>query len=171
MSLFRSYRSKLQASFFLLGLLAIGVTYWQASAGATAALSQSTYDHLTAVRETKRQLVQQYFADLTDRVVALSTDESSIAALEDLVSAAGTLPAIMPGDARYELLEQQYRSKSQWFPSDPRTRGLQQLFLAANHADRELMSEPREADGTARFSARPSTSSSAPTRRPSISTT
>ena len=143
MSLFRSYRSKLQASFFLLGLLAIGVTYWQASAGATAALSQSTYDHLTAVRETKRQLVQQYFADLTDRVVALSTDESSIAALEQFRSAWGTLPVIMPGDTRYELLERKYRNMPEWFPSDPRTRGLQQLFFVTDHGERELVLEPQ----------------------------
>lgn len=125
----RSFRAKLQASFFVLGLSAIAVTYWQASAGATAALRQTTYEHLTAVRETKKRLIEHYFADLTNRVIALSTDESSITALEQFRSAWATIPGIAPGDPQYAGLRALYKETPEWFPDGARTRGLQALFL------------------------------------------
>jgi signal transduction histidine kinase len=142
MRLFPSYRSKLQASLFVLGLLAIAVTYWQASQGATAALRKTTYDHLTAIRETKRRAVEDYFNDLTNRVVALSTDESSIAALEQFRLAWDSLPAVTLQDPRYKALTQKYRDVPEWFPADPRTRRLQLLFLTSNSQE-DLLLEPK----------------------------
>lgn len=162
MTLFRSYRSKLQASLLILGLLAIAVTYWQASAGATAALRQTTYDRLTSIRETKRRLVEDYFHDLTSRVLALSTDESSVAALEHFRSAWDTLPQVQPGDPRYNSLARHYRETfaptvahqiselevmRDWFPGNARTRGLQYLFISGNPhptGAKDLLLEPEQ---------------------------
>src|SRR4051794_37427263 len=109
MRLFRTYRSKLQASFFLLGLLAIAVTYWQASRGATAALRQTTFERLTTIRETKRHVIEDYFSDLANRVVALSTDESSVSALEQFRAAWPSVPEIRPGCPRISELQRVYQ--------------------------------------------------------------
>lgn len=86
------FRTKLLAWFAALGLAAIAVTDWQASTTAAAALEQSAYDRLASIRETKRQLVERYFRDLANHVLALSTDEASIEALEQFRSAWSTLP-------------------------------------------------------------------------------
>ena len=40
------YRAKLQLAFLTLGLAAITLTGWEASAGATAALRKATYDRI-----------------------------------------------------------------------------------------------------------------------------
>lgn len=141
----RSYRSKLQAAFLALALVAIAATYWPASIEAEAALRETTYDRLTAIRETKRRSVEDYFADLTNRVLALSTDESSIAALEQFRAAWPLLPEIQADDPRAARLSGYYRDEvaprvrtrvaaadvqSRWVPRDPRTRGLQDLFIS-----------------------------------------
>lgn len=142
-----SYRTKLLLSFFVLGLVAIGLTAWQATSGATEALRRSTYDHLTAVRETKRRLVENYFVDLTGHVLALSADESGIAALEAFRAAWDTLPALGEADPRSKALMGYYRDvfgprvaaqltveqiSRDWFPAEPKTRGLQHLLIAQN---------------------------------------
>ena len=95
--MFRSYRTKLQAAFVALGLAAIGVTGYEASAGATAALERATLDGLTALRDTKRRQVESYFRDVRSHVLALSSDESIIVALEEFTRAWPTLDA--RGDA------------------------------------------------------------------------
>src|SRR5689334_12781966 len=107
--LFRSYRSKLQASLLVLGLLAIGAEYWQASRGAVAVLRQNTYDRLVAIRETKRRIIEDFFLDLNARVLALSIDESSITALEEFGRAWASLPIANPGDPSYNALLAYYR--------------------------------------------------------------
>ncbi|HYP13534.1 MAG TPA: hypothetical protein VEQ63_06400, partial [Bryobacteraceae bacterium] len=145
--LFGSYRSKLQAYLLVLGVLTIGVAYWQASAGAIAALQQTTYDRLTAIRETKRRTIEDFFLDLNERVLALSTDESTIVALEQFDRAWNSLPPIGDDDSRNESLLAYYRDThaptlahqsrrdefiENWLPRDARTRGLQHLYIAAN---------------------------------------
>ena len=141
MSLFRSYRSKLQASFFLLGLLGNRRHVLAGVSGRDRRAEPIDIRSPDRGAGDQAAVVQQYFADLTDRVVALSTDESSIAALEQFRSAWGTLPAIMPGDARYELL-QQYRVSPNGSHPIREPAGCR-MFLAANHGDRELLLEPK----------------------------
>lgn len=144
---FRSFRSKLLAAFLLLALLAVAATSWPASVGATAALRQTTYDRLTSIQETKRRSVEDYFSDLTNSVLALSTDESSIVALERFGAAWGSLPRVEAGDARYDALVAYYRDHfaprvshqlpadevvQRWLPGEAATRGLQHLFISGN---------------------------------------
>lgn len=141
-----SYRAKLQASFFVLGVLAIAVTAWQATEGAVAALRRSTTDHLTAVRETKRRLIENYFSDLSGHVLALSSDESGVSALEAFRAAWDALPVANSDDAAD--LKAHYRetlsagvasgqltaaqAEHDWFPDEPRTIALQRQFITAN---------------------------------------
>jgi PAS domain S-box-containing protein len=142
---FRSYRSKLQTAFVALALAAIGVTGWDASQGAAGALREATYARLTAIRETKRRQIERYFEDVRNHVLALSTDESAIAAIEEFTRAWDELPLTAAGSPRYAQLETYYREAvappaaaapqpfvEQWLPADPRTLTLQYHFLAAN---------------------------------------
>lgn len=127
-----SYRFKLQAAFLFLGLAAVGITGWEASVGATSALSRATYDRLTAVRQTRLRQIERYFEDLRNHVLALSTDESTIAALEEFDRAWHQLPA-----APSHALDAHYNAhhpseKAAWFPSDPATLALQHHYIAAN---------------------------------------
>ncbi len=156
-----SYRAKLQASFFVLGLLAIAVTAWQATSGATQALRRATTDHLTAVRETKRRLVEDYVRDLTGHVLALSADESGVSALEAFRSAWNTLTPVGPEDPQYEELRRHYLATfvprvagqlseqdvaRDWFPADAKTRALQHQFIVANPhpvGSKDLLLEPK----------------------------
>jgi len=81
--MFRSYRTKLQTAFVLLALVAIALTGYEASVGATLALEQSTMSRLAAVREAKKLQLERYFRDIHNHVLALSTDETAIVALEE----------------------------------------------------------------------------------------
>ncbi|MDX1982160.1 MAG: HAMP domain-containing protein [Bryobacteraceae bacterium] len=140
MAVFRSYRSKLQAAFVLLGLAAIGVTGWEAWAGAESALRAATYDRLAAVRETKSRQIERYFQDVSSHTTALAADESTIAALESF--AAGWKE--LDGSGRPAELRAYYESRigarmreagddaGAWFPADGRQQTLQFHYLAAN---------------------------------------
>ena len=85
--MFRSYRTKLQVAFVLLGLAVIAATGWIALASATHALEQSSYDRLTAARETRVQELTRYFNNLRSQVQALSADES-VTSAQSLVEVA-----------------------------------------------------------------------------------
>lgn len=125
-----SYRSKLQLAFLALGILAIASTGWVLSRGATAALSTATYDRLTDVRNTHVRQVEQWFQDLGNHVLALSTDESTISALEQLGQSWKQLPPVDTNG-----LDQLYRETGigeKWIPRDPLVRRLQFHFIAAN---------------------------------------
>ncbi len=132
--MFRSLRAKLQTVFFLLGLTAIGLTGWEASAGATAALEAATYERLTAIRQTRGRQVERYFQDLAAHATALAADESVLEALEAFRRAwRATRPAT---DTEEKALRAYYSAFSQesqtWFPRDRRTIAQQHLALAAN---------------------------------------
>ena len=144
---FRSFRSKLQTAFLALGLLAILVTGWEASEGAASSLRQATYDRLTAIRETKCRRIERYFEDVSNHVLALSSDESTITALEEFRSAWQELPVQDEASERERLLRDYYNTSfgprlppefdraetiERWFPDEPRTRTLQHFFLSAN---------------------------------------
>ncbi len=87
-----AFRTQLPLAVLALGLAAVGLTAWESSAGATAALRQATFDRLTGIRESKRGQIEDYFRQLTAHVTALSSDESTIQALEDLRQAWDELP-------------------------------------------------------------------------------
>ena len=109
--MFRSYRTKLQMAFVALGLVAIGVTGYEALAGATAALERATVDGLTALRDTKRRQVESYFRDVRNHVLALASDESTIVALEEFAKA---WPSLARGndDARQARLQEMFITNS-----------------------------------------------------------
>lgn len=148
-----TYRAKLQATFLTLGLAAIALTGWLASADANAALEQATYDRLTAIRQTRVRQIERWFQDLGSHTLALATDESTISALEAF---AGAWPRLEPlTDRQHEqALRAHYDAvfgpasaqAEAWFPRDPRSRALQWQFIANNphplhHKDR-LLSAP-----------------------------
>ncbi|MEO5925282.1 MAG: histidine kinase [Bryobacteraceae bacterium] len=131
-SLFRSFRTKLQVAFVSLGLAAIAVTGWQASAGAIEALRQASYDRLTAVRETRASELERYFAQMRSQVGALATDDSTVNALEQLQAA---WPRIPVSAASPDALRDYYRKlgvPQSWFPQDPAALALQSEFLLSN---------------------------------------
>jgi signal transduction histidine kinase len=147
---FRSFRAKLQTAFVLLGLAAIAVTDWQASSTASSALRQATLDRLTAIRQTRASQIEHYFQDLEKHVAALSTDESTISALEEFRAAWAELPGLEPGSPAEAALRGLYETEfprplaRDWYPTDRRTQTLQSIFLAANPhpaGERDLLLE------------------------------
>ncbi|MCC6538456.1 MAG: HAMP domain-containing protein [Bryobacterales bacterium] len=144
---FRTFRAKLRTAFLALGLAAIAFTGWEASVGATEALRETTRERLTALQQTRRRQIERYFADLGNHVLALSSDESAIRAMEEFSAAWRTLPESPRGTAAHTALATFYRERftptvtrdaggpemaASWFPADPRAVTLQHLFLAAN---------------------------------------
>ena len=129
---FRSYRSQLIAAFLTLGVATIGVTGWEASASASSALRAATEERLAAIRRTRARQIERYFENLGNHVLALSSDESTISALEEFRLAWPHLSAPEPqASAR---LRSYYGPDlaATAFPDDPRTIALQYHFLAAN---------------------------------------
>ncbi len=158
MRVLTSIRTKLQLVVVALALAAIGVTGVVVTIGADNALSQTTYERLTAIRETRRLAVERYFDDLSRHVVALSTSESTASALEDLREAWPRIQPVETDDESMRALEAVYARTlsldggqaaaatpvSTWFPSDPRVRALQAEAIAVNpHPDsaRDLLLE------------------------------
>jgi methyl-accepting chemotaxis protein len=132
--MFRSLRAKLQAVFFVLGLSAIGLTGWEASAGAAAALEAATYERLTAIRQTRCRQVERYFRDLAAHATALAADESVLEALEAFQGAWSTArPATEREEQNlhyyYARLDEGMRS---WFPQDRRSIAQQNELVAMN---------------------------------------
>lgn len=124
------YRAKLQLAFLTLGLAAIALTGWEASAGATAALRKATYDRLTAIRQDRVSQVERWFQDLGNHTLALATDEATISALEEFARSWRRLP---PGDdTALRRHYEQVKAPADWFPRDPRVRALQHHFISAN---------------------------------------
>ncbi len=124
----RSYQTKLQASFVLLGLAAVAITGWESSATATAALRDATVERLTAITQTKGRQVERYFQDLGNHVLALSSDTSTLEAIESFAAAWARIPP-ETGNA----LDAVYKSYGPgWAPRDPRTRRLQLGFPPAS---------------------------------------
>lgn len=142
-----SIRTKFQLTVVLLAFAAIGITGAVASRDASNALRRATYDRLTAIRETRRHALEQYFDNLGKHVAALSTSEATSQALQDLRGAwphIGELPADAP---EHRALVGFYEGSlgrrlagtgtaaerlQTWFPTDPRTRMLQYEAIAAN---------------------------------------
>src|SRR5688572_8175419 len=146
---FRSYRRKLQSAFVALGLAAIAATAWEASHGASSALRAATYDRLNAIRETRARQLARYFEDVTAHVLALSSDESTIVALEEFRDSWSALGDTSPGSHRYKKLREHYDKEfgpraageesniERWFPAEGTTRTAQYHYIAANpHAVR-----------------------------------
>ena len=81
--MFASYRTRLQAAFVALALVAIAVTGYEASAGASAALEKATLDRLGQVAAATKRQVERYFHDVRNHVLALSSDESTLVAIAE----------------------------------------------------------------------------------------
>lgn len=132
--MFRSLRAKLQTVFFLLGLSAIGLTGWEASVGATAALEAATYERLTAIRQTRCRQVERYFRDLAAHATALAADDSVLEALDAFRSVWRTTPPAT--DAEEKALRAFYSELNPearlWFPQDRRAIAQQHRLLVSN---------------------------------------
>ena len=92
------FQSRLLWTFLPLGLAAVGLTLIEASRGASAALRAATEERLTAVRQSRAHQIERYFRDTGNHVIALSSDESAIAALEQFGAAWLSIPK-RPDDA------------------------------------------------------------------------
>jgi signal transduction histidine kinase len=125
-----SYRAKLQLAFLSLGLVAIGVTAYEVSVGATEALRKATYDRLTAIRQTHVRQIEQWFQDLGNHTLALASDEATISALEAFTASWAKLPP--PSTTNLQALYSESKLPSIWIPTDPRVLTLQHHFIAAN---------------------------------------
>lgn len=142
-----SLRTRYQATFVLLAFAAVGLTTWIASAGASAALREATYNRLAAIRHTRQHALERYFEELEKHVVALSTSETAVLALRDLQEAWARIPEASDDSTAVKGLRQFYQSilaprvarrltahdlLATWFPRDPRVRTLQYDAIAAN---------------------------------------
>jgi signal transduction histidine kinase len=146
-----SYGAKLQAAFVLLGLAAVGITGWESSVTAGAALREATYERLTAIAETKRRQVERYFQDVANHVLALSSDETTIRALEEFDSAWPTIPPMPAGQT--ESLQRPYQGLPlEWAPKDPRVQTLQTVFIARNQHPDGLRQQLVHAPGAGQYS-------------------
>ena len=138
------FQSRLLWTFLPLGLAAVGLTLFEASRGASVALRAATEERLTAVRQSRAHQIERYFRDTGNHVIALSSDESAIAALEQFGEAWPAIP-VRPGDA--EVLVRHYRSTFQqlaerepeiasmaadWLPRKAEARALQRIYIADN---------------------------------------
>lgn len=130
--MFRSYRTKLQFAFVALGLALIAATGWIASASATAALQQASYDRLTAVRETRAQELERYYDNLSSQVQALAADDSILSALEQFRAAWPSIPLPRDGGATVAAYYRDVHAPESWIPVDPRTQAVQQAWIAGN---------------------------------------
>ncbi|HYI97047.1 MAG TPA: HAMP domain-containing protein [Bryobacteraceae bacterium] len=147
-----SYGAKLQAAFVLLGLVAVGITGWESSVTAGNALREATYERLTAIAATRRREVERYFRDAGNHVLALSSDESSIRALEEFEVAWPAIPPLPPD--QLEPLRRLYSGvPANWFPKDPRTQTLQTIFVASNPHPNELRYQLVSGPGAGKYSA------------------
>lgn len=90
---YRSYRTKLEAAFVGLAVLAIALTLWEAGFGAANALRNSTLERLTVIRQTRARQIERYFEDVANHVLALAADESTVGALEQFEDSWLRLPA------------------------------------------------------------------------------
>jgi methyl-accepting chemotaxis protein len=152
--MFRSLRAKLQTVFFVLGLTAIGLTGWEASAGAASALEKATFERLIAIRQTRIRQVQRYFQDLAAHATALAADDSVLEALDSFRAAwRAALPAT---SAEEDALRAYYASLGQaaltWFPKDRLTIAQQHHLLAGNphpHGAKDRLLEAPGAYGKA----------------------
>ena len=98
-----SLHTKVSALFSILAVILVTGITWLQYASASASLERATYDRLTALRESKRQQIEVYFA-------ALRRDLDEFAMHSDIVEAAQEMGAAF-GDSwgRRSLLGQQMR--------------------------------------------------------------
>jgi len=149
-----SFRSRLPLAVLALGLAAVGLTAWESSTGATTALRQATFDRLTGIRESKRRQVEDYFQQLDAHVTALSSDESTVSALESLRTAwdrlhpapdAASLDGRLRAVYAAEVGDGDPASVTAWLPDDGRQRLLQRWFIVDSpyeHDNRDQLLEP-----------------------------
>lgn len=142
-----SLRTRLQATFVLRALAAVGLTAWIASVGASAALREATYNRLAAIRQTRQHALERYFEELEKHVVALSTSETTALALGELSEAWARIPEAAADSAELRALTRFYEHHlaarvarkmpaaelvAAWLPRDPRVQMLQYQVIAAS---------------------------------------
>jgi signal transduction histidine kinase len=146
MRLLRSYRTRLQIAFLLLGLAAMGLTGWQASSRAADALRSATFDHLNAVRETRALQIERFFHEAGQHLAALASDAITHTALAAFRSGYAALPEAADADPRRAALAAYYEAllrprvalegnraePALWSPRDGRTVTVQSRYIVEN---------------------------------------
>ena len=79
-----SIAAKILGAVLVVGMLSVGLTGWQSYQTARAALEQSSFDRLTAVRETKKRQVEACFARMRDQIRTLAEAPETGAVLQEL---------------------------------------------------------------------------------------
>jgi methyl-accepting chemotaxis protein len=156
MRLFRSFRTRLAAAFGALSLAAVAVMDWQAAAAGADALRRANLERLAAIRETKRRQIENYLQDAANHVLALSTDESALRALEEFREAWARVPGKECGEVLREYYAR-YPAPPASLPDEPRRCGLQEIFLVRNPhplGAKELLLSAPEAGEYGRLHAR-----------------
>lgn len=128
---FRSYRTKLQAAFVGLAVLAIVATGWEAGFGAASALRTATFERLTVIRQTRTRQIERYFEDVNSHVLALAADASSVAALAELERA---WSGLVPPAGAAAAVRRRFPQYEAWLPMDSRAVALQHAFFVAGGA-------------------------------------
>ena len=161
-----SLRTKLLGALLVVGLLALVVTGWQASRRAEASLRQAAMNHLTSIREDRRQQIEAYFSDVRRDALALAESRDVIAAMPAFTAARHRFAADVarwPAATRDRVRAQVEDYYRHWFvtrvrgpeldeddvrrmlPSDDVTRVLQALFIVENpnpEAARDRLDRP-----------------------------
>ena len=79
-----SIAAKILGAVLVVGMLSVGLTGWQSYRTARAALEQSSFDRLTAVRETKKRQVEACFARMRDQIRTVVEAPETGAVLREL---------------------------------------------------------------------------------------
>ncbi|WGF88533.1 adenylate/guanylate cyclase domain-containing protein [Marinivivus vitaminiproducens] len=139
-----SIRSKLVAMLLLSGIGCIAVTGYIADRSGTEALRQSIFSQLTTLRESKRNEVERYFAQLEAQFISYAKSPTTVQAMRDFANGFNTLPGVqetpeellafyrdsfVPGIAG---LTDDVQPAEAYLPASPRARELQLEYIARN---------------------------------------
>jgi len=136
---------KLLSAFLLAGVLSLGITGWQSYRTARLALEASSFDRLTAVRETKKRQIESYFSRIRDQLRTVAEAPETAEMLQELASgfhAVSPQPEADDGALR-TFYEKEFLPRLQanmpeplsldsFWPADPVSRHWQNRYLAAN---------------------------------------
>jgi signal transduction histidine kinase len=84
-------KTKLQIALLLVATLCIMLTGWQSFEYSRSAIEAITFARLTGVRETKKQHIESYFAQIRNHLISLAEDRTTITATEELTAAFASL--------------------------------------------------------------------------------
>jgi methyl-accepting chemotaxis protein len=78
---------KLVSAFLLVGLLSVVITGWQSFQSSGKTLRETAFDNLTAIRETKKRHIEDYFDIIRKQIVTFSEDRMVVNAMRQFKTA------------------------------------------------------------------------------------